>query len=113
MIDIPSVCPESLCDSFKAGNLKNMKIYIEPSNTLAVSPRASSRLSVSSQYFVIPVAELNIPLRNIRSVFLGAVLLPSISRIEVCPVLSPKFSTFSWHQNMSYERGGRVLPSDC
>ncbi len=41
----PSVCPASLCDNFKAGNLKNMKMYIEPSNTLAVRPRANNRLS--------------------------------------------------------------------
>jgi predicted transcriptional regulator len=43
--NLPSISPESLWDSFKAGNLKKMKMYIEPSKMLAVTPRAKSRLS--------------------------------------------------------------------
>jgi hypothetical protein len=43
--NLPSISPESLWDSFKAGNLKKMKMYIEPSKMLAVTPRARSRLS--------------------------------------------------------------------
>jgi len=45
LCNLPSVSPESLWDSFKAGNLKKMKMYIEPSKMLAVTPRARSRLS--------------------------------------------------------------------
>jgi hypothetical protein len=48
--NIPSVKPDNLCDNFKAGNLKNMKMYIEPSKMLAVTPRARSRLSGFSQF---------------------------------------------------------------
>jgi hypothetical protein len=43
--EVPSVRPESLCESFRAGNLKKIKMYMEPSKMLAVTPRTRRRLS--------------------------------------------------------------------
>ncbi len=43
--EVPSVRPESLCESFRAGNLKKMNMYMEPSKMLAVTPRTRRRLS--------------------------------------------------------------------
>jgi hypothetical protein len=34
-----------LCESFRAGNLKKMNMYMEPSKMLAVTPRTRRRLS--------------------------------------------------------------------
>ena len=42
---LPDSRPASLCDNFRAGNLKNIKMYIEPSKKQDVTPRASKRLS--------------------------------------------------------------------
>ena len=50
MENVPSVNPDSLWDSFKAGNLKKIKMYIDPSKILAVTPRTRSRLSGCCQY---------------------------------------------------------------
>lgn len=55
-----------------------MKIYIEPSNTLAVSPSASNRLSAVRQYFVF---------------------IPMVKRT----VKEQSQSTFSWRRALSLD----------
>jgi hypothetical protein len=96
LCNLPSVSPESLWDSFKAGNLKKMKMYIEPSKMLAVTPRARSRLSSihKNVVYVVYGSSYNIPSTNNRKVLFGAAPFPSISKMEDCSDLSPKFSVY-------------------
>ena len=91
---VPSVRPESLCESFRAGNLKKMKMYMEPSKMLAVTPRTRRRLSEPVSCVLESRERCNLPSMNRRRGFLGAVAFPSTSRIELWSFLSPKFSDY-------------------
>jgi len=49
--DLPSVNPERLCASFRAGNLKNIQRYMDPSKAKDAAPSPMRRLSVMIRQF--------------------------------------------------------------